>query len=87
MPQETLSIQLLQTAGPGDARRKGKDDFSLLLPLLTASFLLFPSPSFPSHALSALERSVLYWGIKRQHLKLFSEALKGHENTHIASER
>lgn len=48
---------------------------------------LFPPPSFPSHALSALEHSVLYWGIKRQHLKLFSEALKGHENTHIASER
>lgn len=43
--------------------------------------------SLPSRALSALQRSVLYWGIKRQRLRLLSEALKGHENTHIASER
>lgn len=45
-------------------------------------FSSFPSPSFLV-ALSAPERSVLCWGIKRRQLRLFSEALKGHENTHI----
>lgn len=75
----TLSIQLPSHQQECEREKVTSPWFCVSSQPLFFSFL---SPSFLA-ALSAPEHSVLCWGIKRRQLKLFSEALKGHENTHI----